>query len=132
MINSMTPIDHLKTEPVEPIGVQNLARTLYREAMDLMDEHDRLKRADKNAEARRVALNALQLEKQALTQPLNEPFRSFVYRSAASIALDAGQINDALALLDEAFSRDDVPKAIFVQLQEIARIARERAAERNA
>lgn len=105
---------------------QEEGRTLHRAAMARMDEHDRLVRAKNPAGARLQALDALQLERRALEAPLVEPFRSLVYRSAASIALDAGLSNDALALVGEALAEDNVPEAVSSQLRELGRTAHER------
>lgn len=102
-------------------------RTLHRAAMERMDEFDRLVRAERPAEARLSALDALQLEKRALDKPLTEPFRSLVYRSAATIALDAGLPSDALALIGAAMATDDVPEAVSSQLRELGRTARQRS-----
>ncbi len=105
---------------------QEEGRTLHRAAMERMDEHDRLVRAKNPAGARLQALDALQFEKRALDAPFVEPFRSLVYRSAASIALDAGLSNDALALIGEALAVDGVPEAVSSQLKELGRTAHER------
>ncbi len=103
------------------------ARALHRDAMDRMDEHDMLVRSGKIADARLVALDALQMERRALRYELDEPFRSLVYRSAAAIALEAGLPGDALALVGEALAADAVPDVLATQLREIARNARQRS-----
>jgi hypothetical protein len=111
---------------------QEEGRALHRAAMERMDEFDRLVRAGRPGEARLSAMDALQFERRALDEPLVEPFRSLVYRSAASIALDADLPADALALIGAALAEDDLPSAVASQMRELGRTARQRSQSSTA
>ncbi|HVF49465.1 MAG TPA: tetratricopeptide repeat protein [Pyrinomonadaceae bacterium] len=76
---------------------------LHPQAMDLADEAFRLRRRGNDAEARMLFLRALELEQKAAfllpATEASEPSRSILYRSAASLAYNAEDYEEAERLI---------------------------------
>jgi hypothetical protein len=92
----------------------------HRAAMDAYDRHEAARKQGRHTEARAALHEALALETaaaQGVPAEL-EPTRSVLFRSAASIALDAGLPADARRLITAAL-RGNPPAAIKQELLEL-------------
>ncbi|MBL8793163.1 MAG: hypothetical protein JNM56_04605 [Planctomycetia bacterium] len=100
----------------------NPIQDLHREAMLLVDQADQLRRQGDEAAARERLQRALDRERQAaeLTVPdlKLEPTRSVLHRSAASLALECGQLREAERLIAAALSGDP-PDEIAEELRDL-------------
>lgn len=71
----------------------------HNEAMELADEADLLRRKGETEAARALYARAFELEKQSAMKVADrdqvEPTRSILFRSAASLAIEAGLLRDA-------------------------------------
>jgi hypothetical protein len=83
-------------------------RDQHREAMDLADRADLEKRRGNLDSARQLYAEAFELEKSAAipfaSRYNDEPSRSILYRSAASLAIDSQQFDEAERLIATALS----------------------------
>lgn len=91
---------------------------LHREAMALADEADTARRAGKEAAALKFLTLALAAESTAAGQTMEEPSRSVLLRSAASLALELRQLREAERLVARALSADP-PPVIADELRDI-------------
>lgn len=80
--------------------------TLHHEAMAALDESTLSKRRGRPVEAERFLCRAKELEVQAARAVSlgNEPMRSVLFRSAATLALDVGELQEARSLAMEGLS----------------------------
>lgn len=91
---------------------------LHRRAMELADEGDAARRAGDEKSARASLASALELERQAASMAAQEPSRSVLLRSAASLALELGEHRDAERLVATALAGDP-PAEIAEELRDI-------------
>lgn len=86
----------------------------HHHAMDLADQADRLKRSGQQEDAMKLLAEALEFEKAAALKLIDrnsiEPTRSVLFRSAASLALEIGQVRDAERMIAVALSGDPPPE----------------------
>ena len=98
-------------------------RDLHQQAMALADEADGLRRQD-DAQWRKRMGEGAELEAEAASLTTEEPSRSVLYRSAATMMLDAGRVCEAKLLVSMGLVGDGVPDAIGEEL----RVVRAKAA----
>ena len=91
-------------------------RELHNKAMVLNQKALVTRHAGDESSARAFLINAMELETQAADliklDRANEPTRSILYKSAASLALDAGEYAEALRLLAQGLSGFPPPQII--------------------
>lgn len=87
---------------------------LHRKAMELADNADRSLRRGDDDRAAELLRNALELERRAAElvemQSDNEPTRSVLLRSAASLALQCGEYREAERLIATALAGSPPPE----------------------
>lgn len=93
---------------------------LHHKAMEAVDEHQRSRRAGDFTRSREALLDALALESKAAASVArdNEPTRSVLHRSAASIALQAGRSKMARRLIASAL-KGNPPDEVRMELIEL-------------
>ena len=100
----------------------NQIKTLHHEAMNLVDRAAQFRREGKEEAAREQLRQAFDRERRAaeLTEPdlKLEPTRSVLHRSAASLALECGQLREAERLIAAALSGDP-PDEIAEELRDL-------------
>ena len=98
------------------------AQTLRRQAMQILDEANIARMSGDDAQARQQTRQAYELEKQAAEcladAPQQEPTRAILYRSAALLALDCGELRKGERLIAAALSGNP-PAALKTQLCEL-------------
>jgi hypothetical protein len=95
-------------------------RDLHQQAMSLADQADQARRIGDADSAQDYFLQAFELESQAAQQvdPSDEPARSVLLRSAATLALECGRLRDAERLVALALSGEP-PLEIAEELRDI-------------
>jgi hypothetical protein len=88
-------------------------KELHRLAMELADEADSHRRGGDDVSARTTLDKAMELERAAALNTIEEPSRSVLLRSAASLALEAGRLRDAERLVATALCAE--PPAMIVE-----------------
>ncbi|MDA1192404.1 MAG: hypothetical protein O3A46_12075 [Candidatus Poribacteria bacterium] len=96
--------------------------TAHHHAMELADKADAAKRSGSNVEATALLREAFRYEKQAAMEykdrPETEPTRSVLFRSAASLALECGELREAERMIAFGLSGNP-PNAIAAELREL-------------
>jgi hypothetical protein len=95
-------------------------REIHQKAMTLADLADNARRNGDADSAARYFLEAFEAESQAagLVEPSDEPARSVLLRSAATLALECGRLRDAERLVATALSGEP-PLEIAEELRDI-------------
>jgi hypothetical protein len=100
----------------------NQVKDLHREAMRLVDEAESARRSGNLQDARQHLRQALDRERQAADLVAadfsQEPTRSVLHRSAASLALECGALREAERLIAAALSGDP-PDEIAEELRDL-------------
>src|SRR5690242_16700821 len=100
----------------------NRVKELHHEAMQLVDEAESARHAGKTALARDRLTQAFDRERQAADLVVGdlaeEPTRSVLHRSAASLALECGESREAERLIAAALSGDP-PDDIAEELRDL-------------
>jgi hypothetical protein len=100
----------------------NQMHDLHHNAMRLVDEADRLRRAGNPQAAREHLRQAFEQERQAATASAAdvnlEPTRSVLHRSAASLALECGALREAERLIAVALAGNP-PEEIAEELRDL-------------
>jgi hypothetical protein len=100
----------------------NQIKDLHREAMRLVDEAESARRSGNVEVARERLCQAFDHERQAAdlaaADLAEEPTRSVLHRSAASLALECGALREAERLIAAALSRDP-PDEIAEELRDL-------------
>lgn len=91
---------------------------LHDQAMEIADDADIARRKGKLEEAQALYRQAYELELQVAQQVTVEPSRSVMYRSAASLALECGLLDEAQTLAQSGLAGQP-PIEILEELQEI-------------
>lgn len=100
--------------------------TLHDRAMELADAGDAARRSGEYDAARELFRNALQLERDAAEFESTEPSRSILFRSAAWLALEAEEPQEAERLAACGLATRDVPDRLRSELRAVAEEARMR------
>lgn len=99
----------------------------HEEALELFDQAVRQERAGLSEESRKTFLMALDEETEAADVWAKidgrEPTRSLLYRSAAAIAMRAGEVAHAIVLCDVALASTTLPGGIEPDLREMRQLA---------
>jgi hypothetical protein len=100
----------------------NQVKDLHHEAMRLVDEAESARRNGNNPAARERLRQAFDSERQAADLVAGdfsqEPTRSVLHRSAASLALECGELREAERLIAAAISGDP-PDEIAEELRDL-------------
>jgi len=91
---------------------------LHREAMELADEADNVRRSGDREGAHDLLGRALESERMAALRASEEPSRSVLLRSAASLALELKQLREAERMVALALSAEP-PPVIAEELRDI-------------
>jgi hypothetical protein len=93
---------------------------LHEEAMTFADRGDEARQNGDEADARTLFRRALEKEREALRAlgATEEPSRSVLLRSAASLAIDADDLDEAVAIIEEGL-RGQPPRAIRLELESL-------------
>jgi tetratricopeptide (TPR) repeat protein len=104
----------------------NLIQDLHREAMQLADQADRLRREGNPQVAQERLCQAFDCERQAAQRSAGdqsfEPTRSVLHRSAASLALECGNYREAERLIAVALAGsppDDIAEELRDLLEQV-------------
>lgn len=94
---------------------------LHHEAMERADQADAARVQGKTDEARTLFAQAFALEAQALAEaPADlQPTQAVLLRSAACLAIDAEQFDDALRLIEAGLTNPQTPVALSEELDEL-------------
>lgn len=95
--------------------------SLHRQAMELASLAYLAKQRDELSEAQRLNREAYKLEREVAYELANtkiEPSRSVIHRSAASLAIDCGEIREAEKLIATALAGNP-PDEIASELREL-------------
>jgi hypothetical protein len=100
----------------------NVLKDLHHEAMQLADAADRLRQEGDEISARQMLRQAFDKEREAAEQTSAnvslEPTRSILHRSAASLALECGDLREAERLIAVALSGEP-PDEIAEELRDL-------------
>ncbi len=94
-------------------------KSLHRQAMDLADEGDRLRRSHAFDEATAVFLRAFEMEREAALMVDVEPSRGILHKSAAWLALEAGEARAAEAIAARGLAGLEVPADVAEELRAV-------------
>lgn len=98
------------------------AQSLHQQAMQLLDKANVARMSGSDTAAGQLNRQAYVLERQAAElladTPQHEPTRAILYRSAAILALDCGEIDDAIRLIDAGLAGSP-PAVLAKQLHEL-------------
>ena len=97
----------------------------HRRAMSLADDGDRNRRAGKPEAARACYVEALAAERDAAMATTTQPSRAILLRSAAWLAVNAGDHAEALRLADIGLDDPATMEREHHGLQEVAQAAKE-------
>ncbi len=97
----------------------------HRAAMNLADDGDRFLKAGKPEAARACYVEALAAERDAALATTTQPDRAILLRSAAWLAVDAGDHTEALRLADLGLADPTTMDRDHYELQAVAQAAAE-------
>ena len=97
----------------------------HRCAMSLADDGDRLLKAGKPEAARACYVEALAAERDAAMATTTQPSRAILLRSAAWLAVNAGDYAEALRLADLGLADPTTMERDHYELQAVAQAAEE-------
>ena len=91
----------------------------HERAMVLADQGDLSRQRGEHAQARAAWREAMAVERMAAEAEPTEPSRGILYRSAAWLALNAGEQQEAERLARAGLEGDGVPERLESQLREV-------------
>ncbi len=91
----------------------------HTQAMSCADDGDRARRAGDLDGARAHYARGLALEREAALAEHTQPWRGMLLRSAAWLAVNAGELEEALRLARLGLEDADVPERTRAELQEV-------------
>lgn len=98
-------------------------KAAHDKAMGLADDGGRARRRGELDSARAHFCDALALERSAALAEQTQPSRAILLRSAAWLAIDAGDGAEAARLADLGLADPETPQRIHYELQEVAQAA---------
>lgn len=98
---------------------------LHDRAMDLCERADRLRDAGKPYLARSLYLTAMELDREAAERELTQPSRAILHRSAAWLAIQAGDPGEGARLATDGLAGHGIPERVRRELVDVRRAARE-------
>lgn len=121
----MNPIE---TPPLRAMSINDIVLAFndaHQQAMSCADDGDQARRAGDETSAQVHYARALEMERDVAVAEQTQPSRGILLRSAAWLALDANQPEEALRLARLGLADADVPERYRTQLQEVAAAAQE-------
>jgi hypothetical protein len=92
----------------------------HREAMSYADSALSARRRGDHDQARQLFRLAMEAERHAAAPVDSQPWRAILHRSAAQLALDAGDPTEAARLAAAGLAGPETPPGLAVELQAIA------------
>lgn len=122
-----------ETPPLRAMSVNDLVvafNDIHQQAMSCADDGDQARRAGDEESAQSHYARALEMERDVAVAEQTQPSRGILLRSAAWLALDANQPDEALRLAHLGLADADVPEGYRTQLHEVAAAAQEAQASK--